>query len=1064
MQQPQFNDQVCVSMAPDCPHAEAPQAGPSSHADPRDSSSPLTSSRTSFSSATMYDRHDADHTHHNDFYRDQNSWPSASESSETLVGTLFNHHLASLKNKLPSVLAGKGYKKLASDEYPPFSRRIAHRKKFIYGLLLAAIFLGIGGRSLHRAYRAASKANAFCKTADPFCLSLHDDDSLQDASISIPTLPRPEHPVRPEDILPVDLHHKDTFKLAPYAPPLSATNRRQLDTIPSQRFMLDKPECVEAWVAHGEVCQALHGVYRQRPDLTSVDLLYSWVNGSDLRHSSAEWMHAYRPDGRWQEYVEQDLFPSESSSAGLSAPKHRRSLDKAAVDSRFRDHQELRFSMRSAVKHLQGLSTIHIVAPDFSAPYHLQPSASHPSKDDGARFRLFTLKQRRSTQPPFWLDVNKLKDAFLGLPSQLRRVQGLGTDRFTTDEGQMREGQVPQWLSLANTTDVLAGQEAATAVSTSSTSSPRVRLHHDWNAFRDNWLVTEALTADERTQRNDYRRAALPTFNSMAVEAMLGDQPGLHDNFVYSNDDFFFLDDVSSGDVSSPLFGPVLRLDPNLMVDGKQSPKAGTGEWPSLWHTNWLLDQRFGQRRRPYIQHVHKSFSKTLLQETRMGWAHEHSRVALNRFRNGGDNIVSHFLTYYNVIERHREALLWSFFMLKLDEDGDGLVSANELEQTMSQMGLTAEQSASTLAASAERSLTVPVRLTKRTTLKQDTANAALVQSGWPVPLKSRYVFSSQDGYPLAELSSQVIMRRRSEPQMERRVFNAEASKSAKEKRDLGNFYGWPDFVDERKSAPDNNWFNHRFERPACELDLDQCLVKPFAPLLQSGKLEWEQVFKQFAYADGACGDCLIHHLVGQSGQRGLGAFLPAAQRTFQGEMQESARFSNPVPHLPLTSVWNASLSETDAAFEAEQPCFSVSCVLASSGFGRGTPLRLFASQLIQRYAYTIADTPLKFERLETQYNSAETMQRLEQSMKRPSALERFANVVLKQQQQQGQTQGEPSKEAGAWVASQRSVDAERPAFACINDDITTRWVQDVGTEFTSWMGRMWPDKQRWEL
>ncbi|CDU23167.1 uncharacterized protein SPSC_01797 [Sporisorium scitamineum] len=1073
--QPHFRDQVCISMTSGDehdPYTEARQAGPSSHADRSNQSSPLTSSRTSFSSATMYDRRDSDPSHHNDFYRGQRSWPDASDSSETLVGTLIANHIASLKNKLPSVLASKGYKKLASDDFRPVSRKVAHRKKTICGLLLAAFLLGIGARNLHKASHDAQ----LCKSTDAFCLSLHDDDSLHDASIHIPTLPRPEHPVQPEDVLPVDLHHKDTFTLAPFAPSPSATNRRQLDTVPSQLLIFEKPECVEAWVAHGTVCEALHSVYHQRPDITNIDILYTWVNGSDLRHSSAEWMHAYRQTGRWQEYVEQDLFPSASSlslssTTGVSATTRRRSLNEPApdsaselrrrsgapIDSRFRDHQELRFSMRSAAKHLHGLSTIHIVAPDFSAPYHLQPGARQPNKEDGAWARLVSSLQRRSTSPPFWLNVDRLKDAFPGLPSQLRRVQGLGTDRFTTDEGQIREGQVPQWLSLANDTGVIAGQEAATVVSASSTASPRVRLHHDWNAFRDNWLVTEALTADERKHRDDYRRAALPTFNSMAVEAMLGDQPGLHDTFVYSNDDFFFLDDVSTGDVSSPLFGPVLRLDRNLMVEGKKSSQAGTGEWPSLWHTNWLLDQRFGQRKRPYIHHVHKSFSKALLQETRMGWAYEHARVALNRFRNGGDNIVTHFLTYYNMVERHREALLWSFFMLKVDEDGDGLVSsAQELQGALSQMGLTSQQSATAFSMPAERNLTVTVRLAKRATLKQDAANVALVQAGWPVPLKSRYAFTSQDGYPLAELANEVMFRRRSEPKMERRVGDA-----ASQKRRTGIYYGWPDFVDDPTPNPIDDWHNHRFERTACQLDLNQCLVKPFAQLLQSGKLEWERIFKQFAYVDGACGDCLIHHLVGQSGERGLSAFLPAAQRTLDGETHKDARFSNPVPHLPLASVWNASSLVTDARFEAEEPCFSVSCVLARSGFGQGTRLRQFASQLIQRYAYTIAETPLKFERLETQYNSQVTMQKLEQSLKRPSALELFSKVALMQEQGDSK-QNEAG--AGSWVESQRKVDADRPAFACINDDITTRWVQGVGTEFTSWMGKMWPDKQRWEL
>ncbi len=397
-----------------------------------------------------------------------------------------------------------------------------------------------------------------------------------------------------------------------HAPSPSATNRRQLDSIPAQRHLFDKSDCLEAWVANGTVCDALDGIYRKRSDLTSLDLLYTWVNGSDWRHSAAKWMHGYRSTGRWQEYVEEDLFPSSSSSNTVkpetTSSARLRSLAEqstqtkltrrsgAAIQSRFRDHEELRFSLRSAVKHLHGLATVHIVAPDFSAPYHLQPGAK--PAEQPSKVRRFVEEatapiRRRVKYAPFMLDVDRLVEAFVGLPSQLRRVQGLGTDRFTTDEGQIREGQVPQWLSITNSTNVLAGQDAeSTGLLWSAPSfsqslsklfsfpssasqhkaSPKVRLHHDWNTFTDNWLTTEPSTAEERQSRDDYRRAALPTFNSMAVESMLGDQPGLLDYFVYSNDDFFFTDDVSTGDIVSPLFGPVLRLDYNLVVTGKKSP------------------------------------------------------------------------------------------------------------------------------------------------------------------------------------------------------------------------------------------------------------------------------------------------------------------------------------------------------------------------------------------------------------------------------------------------------------------------------------------------------------
>ncbi|KAJ9478799.1 EF-hand domain-containing protein [Pseudozyma hubeiensis] len=1081
---PYFRDEVRIQVAQQDGHGSDVNnesgSGTRFYADDTSPASPLLSSRTSSSSATEFELQDPLNSHHNDLHGRSSR---ASGSSETLVGNFIASHFPSLKNKLPTTLAGPAYGQLPSGYSRPTSRRLVHRKKTVCAvLLLAALMLGIGGRHVYRS-KEPTKIDSWCSAGDLFCPSLHDQDSLQDASIAIPTIARPDHPSSAEDVLPFDLHHNDTVTIAPLAPALSAANRRQLHVVPSQRPWTEDRECLDAWITHGTVCESLSGVFRKQPDLTNVDMLYSWVNGSDWRHTAAKWMHGYRPHGRWQEYVEEDLFPSAASSQQQTtspqrAPRSaiRESESKltrrsgAALQSRFRDHQELRFSMRTAAKHLRGLSTIHIVAPDFSAPYHLQPGAHQPDESNeksNSLLKLASSLRRRLSRAPFMLNVDRLNEAFLGLPSQLRRRQGLGTDRFTTDEGQIREGQVPQWMSIANGSIVLSGQEAATPVgstsvesfssslsrlfsspspSSSSTTQPKVRLHHDWNIFTDNWLVTHALTDEERQHRDDYRRAALPTFNSMAVESMLGDQPGLQDTFVYSNDDFFFVDDASTGDISSPLFGPVFRLDYNLLVEGKRSADATPGEWSSLWHTNWLLDQRFGKRKRPYIQHVHKSFSKSLLLETRMGWAYEHAQLGTQRFRNGGDNLVTHFLTYYNMVERHREALLWSFFMLRLDGDGDGLVSLQELERALSQMGLTTSQAETALSTQTERNLSVAVRLGKRTTLKDDSANAALIQAGWPVPLKSRYAFTSQDGYPLGKISDRVIYRRSN---MQERYVSSPSS-SLTPARGETTYFGWPDFVDDPSLHANHVWHNQRFERTACDLDLDRCFLTPFAGL-RSGTVGWEDVFKQFAFVDGACGDCLIHHLVAQSGERGLGAFLPPSERAFDGPETRNPHLSEQVPHLPLTSVWNASTLTVDPAFEPESPCFSTSCVLSNSGFGQGTSLRLFAAQLIQRYSYTIAESPIAFKQLETRYNSDKVMAELEASMKRPSALDRF-----KLQHSEG--------EAGDWMQSQSSIDDKRLLFACINDDILDRWVDSVGETLTKWMAKMWVNKEEWEL
>ncbi|KAJ1602902.1 hypothetical protein NDA14_001828 [Ustilago hordei] len=1069
-----------------------------SQPDQAENTSPQLSWRSSSSSSTtVFDCEEASHPHERSIDYNGHEWSSGPESSDTLVGTFIANHFSSLKQKGKS-----GYMQLPDNSYASKPRLGTSKKKAVCLLLFAATLLGAGGKAVLKAINQASHNDH----KDPFTVSLHDEDSLQDASIEIPTLPRPVQPFSADEVLPFKLHHDDSVEISTIAPQPSATNKRQLTSIPAQQLLFDKQGCVEAWVGQGTVCDEMKVAYRERPDHTSIDLLYSWVNGSDWRHSSAKWLHGYRPTGRWQEYVEEDLFPSVPSPEGrdLYQPRSvaRRSLtqpkpvdDKklprrgAAIRNRFRDHEELCYSMRSATKHLHGLANIHIVSPDFSAPYHLQPGAkqsSPPNAVKRALNKVASTLRRRSTPPPFMLDVQRLTEGFVGLPSQLRRVQGLGTDRFTSGEGQIREGQVPQWLSVANATHVVAGQEAASPTSTSfldslthlltpDVTTPKVHLHHDWNAFTENWLVTHPLTPAEHKHRNDYKRAALPTFNSMAVESMLGNQPGLNDNFISSNDDFFFLDDATTADFTSPLFGPVMRLDYNLVVEGKQSPDSTPGEWSSLWHTSWLLDQRFGQRSRPYVQHVHKSFSKSLLQEARVGWAYEHAKLGLNRFRNGGDNIVTHFLAYYNVVERHREALLWSFFMLRLDEDGNGLVSSQELQSAMSQMGLTQKQMADAspeaLSTTTNRNLTVTVKLAKRTTLAANNPNSALIKTSFPVPLKSRYAFTSQDGYPLGELSDRVIFRREvpDEGFVKERGWRYASGYEAP-RRGEGTYWGWPDFVDEPAAHPKNEWHNRRFEHSACQLDLDRCLLQPFPHLGQSGKVEWEQIFKRFTHVDVSCGDCLIHHLVSQSGQRGLNAFLPPSDRTLTGPSEEKASHLAEVPHLPLTSSFNSSAREVPPAFEAESPCFTLSCILSNSGYGHNTNLRTFASQLIQRYSYTIAESPVKFERLETQNNARKIMTALEESTVRESALDRFRDQYQQQHPQPEEyaevavDEEEVVGEAEKWLESQSQIDTSRPILVCINDDITDRWIATVGPQFTKWLRRMWPEKQPWEL
>jgi hypothetical protein len=67
------------------------------------------------------------------------------------------------------------------------------------------------------------------------------------------------------------------------------------------------------------------------------------------------------------------------------------------------------------------------------------------------------------------------------------------------------------------------------------------------------------------------------------------------------------------------------------------------GEWPSLEYANWLLDQRFGARKRPYMAHFVKTYSTPLLQEVANIWGNELTEVS--------SCLASRFVLLINIIQ-----------------------------------------------------------------------------------------------------------------------------------------------------------------------------------------------------------------------------------------------------------------------------------------------------------------------------------------------------------------------------------------------------------------------------
>ncbi|KAF8207763.1 hypothetical protein K438DRAFT_1814182 [Mycena galopus ATCC 62051] len=327
-------------------------------------------------------------------------------------------------------------------------------------------------------------------------------------------------------------------------------------------------ECVDKWVSTGLWQDPCHSSMVQD---SKVDLVYVWVNGSDPLHRK-------------------------SRQALLMSTKY------STAEARFREHDELRYSLRAArtATATWPNSTWHIVTADVADP------------------------------------------------------------NTTASERPHRLGLVPQWLDI----------ECALQGCPDPEPQPPIRLHHDSQLFRLTGKPGATLHAKDAA---DWIRKIIPSFNSHAVESQLPHlDPGIvSDNIVALNDDQFFLLPFPPSAFHTTLYGPVFRVDPNLPVGPDSSGKVdGGGEWRSLGWSEYLLDQRFGRRRRPYMHHFARSLSLPLLHEVSLAFGEYFAATPLSQFRGshrvaGEFEVNTIFIATHYVIERHREALLWSWVVVK---------------------------------------------------------------------------------------------------------------------------------------------------------------------------------------------------------------------------------------------------------------------------------------------------------------------------------------------------------------------------------------------------------------
>ncbi|KAJ7036432.1 hypothetical protein C8F04DRAFT_1095488 [Mycena alexandri] len=480
-------------------------------------------------------------------------------------------------------------------------------------------------------------------------------------------------------------------------------------------------DCVEQWIARGTwgSCQLKE---------SRIDLIYTWVNGSDPLHYDVR------------------------KKALVNTPARRR-----PKEARFREHDELRYSLRSIHKATSSWkhTTVHLVT----------------------------------------ADVNP------GDPENPNRRLGL----------------VPQWLNIEFVPP------------RSEHGPPPVYLHHDSELFR---LIPTGGRNPTSEEVDSWRNKTLPTFNSQAVESQLPnlDPELVSENIITLNDDNFMLLDLPPSAYHSPLYGPVLLFQTDrYIISDATGTLDGSSELRSLSWSNHLLDQRFGARTRAYVMHNARAFSLPLLHEASLAFGPFFSATPLSPFRGVINTppdleVNMMFLGQHFVVERHREALLYSWIVAKWGAPGGGILGRTEKDAMWAELGGVRTTEA-LRAAWPERAGRVEVA--------QNMHRAGIREPFLPSANTSQpqhqYSFVSSDGYAHAYL-----------PLI-------------------------PD-TPTTLHVPDLAVLSHNI---ACEIRRSACLGSAAEPA-------WD-VFCRVLVERPECGDCFISALVRASGRAGLDIFLPPA-------------------------------------------------------------------------------------------------------------------------------------------------------------------------------------------
>lgn len=195
----------------------------------------------------------------------------------------------------------------------------------------------------------------------------------------------------------------------------------------------------------------------------------------------------------------------------------------------------------------------------------------------------------------------------------------------------------------------------------------------------------------------------LPVFNSHSIETFLHEIPGISDNFLYLNDDFFLCGVVSPSDFFTPYGASVSRLEPYGAIPHlKQIAEKGeAAAWQaSAINGARLIAAKYGRWPTRVHRHAPYAINKTTYQELLSEYEQEAITTRSARFRSVRDvSFTSFFYDHYalaerRAVERNENSMLvrdsnfkrflrnkmWKGMRFFCINDGNGSFGKNEFE------------------------------------------------------------------------------------------------------------------------------------------------------------------------------------------------------------------------------------------------------------------------------------------------------------------------------------------------------------------------------------------------